>query len=70
MHPVLQIHVQIIKKGPKNWKQQKEKKILANHPHPLVSSYVFFDEIYTLASPGNQTDYLKPRVYLPYHHTT
>ena len=49
---------------------KRKKKILANHPHPLVSSYDFFDEIYTLASLGNQTDYLKPPVYLPYHHTT
>ena len=35
-----------------------------------MSSYDFFDEIYTLVSPGIQTANLQPRTYLPYHYTT
>ena len=35
----------------------------------VVSSYDFFDEIYTLASLGIRTAYLQPCAYLPYHYT-
>jgi len=52
----------------------KKKKNYSSQPATttshVVSSYDFFDEIYTLASPGIQTAYLQPRAFLTYHYTT
>jgi len=66
--PPQQILVEKIKKI-KKLKTTKEKK-LSYPTSPVVSSYNFFDKIYTLASPGIQTAYLQPRANLPYHYIT
>ena len=54
--------------------KEKRKKNYPSQPatttSPVVSSYDFFDKIYTLASPGIQTAYLQPRTFLAYHYTT